>query len=193
MRSALCRVSAGEHNQYWERHNCLHLDRSSPAMCSACLVKLNICCSISLLAGLCWPWVCVCVGGYTDTGDSRAVPRTSLMDFHFPSWTCWTVHVYGAGYLMAIEQLACFLKTHPRSVFVGQSHFFENVAQKLTSWTHSYEVTRGQEAEGGPDLVMLGGAFITHRLQLQPWGLSMGLINRSKTYCVADCNLCSSD
>lgn len=46
------------------------------------------------------------------------------MDFHFPSWTWWTVHVYGAVYLMAIEQLACFLKTHPRSVFVGQALFF---------------------------------------------------------------------
>lgn len=56
MRPAFCSVSAGEHNQYWERHNCLHLDRTSPAMRLACLVKLNSCCSISHLAGCCGPW-----------------------------------------------------------------------------------------------------------------------------------------
>lgn len=55
MRPAFYGVSAGEHNQYWERHNCLHLDRTSPAMRSACLVKLNSCCSISALAGCCGP------------------------------------------------------------------------------------------------------------------------------------------
>lgn len=35
---------------------------------------------------------------------------------------------------MAIEQLVCFLKTHPHSMFVGQA-LFESEAQKLTSWT----------------------------------------------------------
>lgn len=33
------------------------------------------------------------------------------------------------------------------------------------------------------------GVFITHRPEFQPWGLSMGLIKWSKTYCGADCNL----
>lgn len=66
-------------------------------------------------------------------------------------------------HLTAIEQLVRFLKTHPLSVFTGQAPF-ESEARQLTSWTRSYQKTDGQEAEGGPDLVMPEGAFITQRL-----------------------------
>lgn len=58
--------------------------------------------------------------------------------------------------------------------------------RKNTNW----EETKSMQRAGS---CFAEDAFITHRPQFQPWGLSAGLIKCSKTYCVADCNLPSSE
>lgn len=134
MRSALCRVSAGEHNQYWERHNCLHLDRSSPAMCSACLVKLNICCSISPLAAS--------VGRVVRGGGTPVITGQNL-ERH---WRIFIFHPGRGGQFIFMElrtwwplsSLSAFLKHTPTACLWARP-FFENKAQTLTSWTRSHD------------------------------------------------------